>query len=98
MDAQDYTNQNTALHIACQNGLKEIVEILATDRTFHLVFNKKNRNGQLALDIAEEKVMDFQGGNLAAGLNAGSQGAGLNNIYRGQRDSTKQDKEENRWW
>lgn len=59
LDAQDYTNQNTALHIACLNGLKEIVEILATDMTFNLVFNKLNRDKQMALEISMEKVMEF---------------------------------------
>jgi ankyrin repeat protein len=62
LDVQDYTGLNTALHIACQKGYKEIVEILATDLTFPQIFDKKNRQGQRAIDIAEEKVMDFEGG------------------------------------
>lgn len=42
---QDYTDLNTALHIACLKGYKEIVEILATDQTFPQIFEKKNRLG-----------------------------------------------------
>ena len=34
LDAYDYTHNNTALHIACQKGEKEIVEMLATETTF----------------------------------------------------------------
>lgn len=59
LDISDYTNNNTALHIACSNGFKEIVEIIAIDSTFNLVFNSKNRDGHTPIEIAEEKVMDF---------------------------------------
>ena len=34
LDAIDYVHNNTALHIACQKGEKEIVEMLATETTF----------------------------------------------------------------
>lgn len=42
LDAIECNQQNTALHIACQNGEREIVEMLATEQTFHTVFNKLN--------------------------------------------------------
>lgn len=34
LDAMKYNQNNTALHIACQEGKKEIAEMLATERTF----------------------------------------------------------------
>ena len=34
LDAVECNNSNTALHIACINGEKEIVELLATPKTY----------------------------------------------------------------
>lgn len=34
LDAVECNNNNTALHIACLNGEKEIVEMLATQKTY----------------------------------------------------------------
>jgi len=58
VDAAEYNNSNTALHIACLNGESRIVEMLATEKTFNSIFNKQNKDGLLAVDIAEEKVME----------------------------------------
>lgn len=58
-ESAEINNNNTALHLACQFGHKDIVEILANETSFHSVFHLKNKNGQLAKDVAEEKVMDF---------------------------------------
>ncbi len=44
LDAVDYNNNNTALHIACAKGEYEIVEMLATAKTYNCIFNKVNKN------------------------------------------------------
>ena len=59
LDAADLTHGNNALHLACYNGHKEIVELLATERTFDSIFNRENKAGQRPIDIAEEKVIEL---------------------------------------
>lgn len=56
----EFNNQNTALHLACQKGEKEIVEFIANEHTFNDVFNIKNKLGQTPLDISQDKVMEMQ--------------------------------------
>jgi uncharacterized protein len=58
LDKTEFNNQNTALHIACSRGEKGIVQILASEQTFNHIFNKANKDGHLAIDIAEEKFME----------------------------------------
>jgi len=60
LDAVDLSSANTALHLACLHGHSEIVEMLATETTFEQTFNKQNRQGQKAIDIAQEKVIELQ--------------------------------------
>jgi ankyrin repeat protein len=60
LDAVDLSSANTALHLACIHGHCEIVEMLATEMTFEQTFNKPNRQGQKAIDIAQEKVIELQ--------------------------------------
>lgn len=43
LDAVECNNNNTALHIAVTNGEKQIVEMLATEKTYDQVFNKENK-------------------------------------------------------
>ena len=45
LDSHDLNTGNTALHMACLNGQKDIVEILANKFTFAKVYNLKNKNG-----------------------------------------------------
>ena len=56
----EFINMNTALHMACMKGEREIVECIANETTFHDVFNLKNKQGQTPLDIAQERVMEMQ--------------------------------------
>lgn len=67
LDAIECNNQNTALHIACMNGEEEIVKMLATEQTFHTVFNKLNAQKQIPLDISQQKVVD-ETSNLVHGV------------------------------
>ena len=60
LDAFECNRNNTALHVACENGEKEIVEMLATVETFEKVFNALNSLKQKPLDVAEEKVIETQ--------------------------------------
>lgn len=39
IEKAEFQNNNTALHIACEQGEKEIVEILATEETYDKIFN-----------------------------------------------------------
>lgn len=66
MEAKEFNTNNTALHLACLHGHKEIVEILVNEHTFQTIFGIQNKDGQLAKDIAEEKVMDFQKQSLSS--------------------------------
>jgi ankyrin repeat protein len=52
LDACDLTSANTALHLACLHGHLEIVEMLATEKNFHQIFNRKNKSGLRPIDIA----------------------------------------------
>ena len=40
----DYLQGNSALHMACELGELDIVEMLATEDTFCKIFNLKNQN------------------------------------------------------
>jgi hypothetical protein len=41
------------LHIACELGEKEIVEILANEDTYDKIYNLTNKNDMKAIDIVE---------------------------------------------
>jgi len=43
LDEEEFNHENTALHIACMAGNKDIVETLATMKTFQAVFHKQNK-------------------------------------------------------
>jgi ankyrin repeat protein len=45
IEAAEWSAQNTALHIACLKGEKEIVELLATDATYERLCLKTNKQG-----------------------------------------------------
>jgi ankyrin repeat protein len=59
LDCCDLSSANTALHMACTHGHLEIVEMLATEATFSQIFNKENKQGQKAIDVAQEKVIEL---------------------------------------
>lgn len=56
IDIADFQNNNTALHIACELGEKEIVEILANEDTYDKIYNLTNKNDMKAIDIVEQKI------------------------------------------
>ncbi len=61
IEKAEFQNNNTALHIACELGEKEIVEILATEETYDRVFNLINKNNLNAMQIVELKICNMQG-------------------------------------
>lgn len=59
LQATDTIKHNTALHIACEKSFKDIVQILATETTYHALFNLKNKEDKSPFDISEEKAIEF---------------------------------------
>ena len=52
VDAVECNNNNTALHLACHNNEEEIVKLLATEQSYHDIYNKENKDGLKAVDIS----------------------------------------------
>lgn len=107
LDAMEYNQNNTALHIACQKGEKDIVEMLATESTFVMIFNNENKNNQKAIDISMDKVMEVQQEMLMSGMTPVTAGAGgassagqLRDKKKNQGQANEKDKAnpENRYW
>lgn len=94
LDTAEFNNQNTALHVACSRGDKEIVQILANERTFNQIFDKINKEGHLAISIAEEKLMEEQQERLNGGPNINQ--PGLNNFRSGKKE--EDENSQSRWW
>lgn len=58
LDAQTINTGETALHIACEKGEREIVQILVNEENADQVVNMVNSQGQTALQISESKIID----------------------------------------